>query len=195
VVTIEKISGPLSSEQLTALASLRIRVFKDFPYLYEGDMEYEKDYLETFVKAKDSLLLLVRDEEKVVGASTGLPLHQETSNIYTPWVSAGYDIDTIFYFGESVLDPSYRGRGIGVKFFEEREAFAKSLGQFDRCAFCGVIRPERHPLKPKEYASLDAFWKKRGYRKMEDLICEITWKDIGEENESPKPLQFWSKEI
>lgn len=195
MVSIESINGHLTDDQMNALASLRIKVFRDYPYLYEGDMVYEKNYLDTFLKAKNSLLLLVRDGQKVVGASTALPLHEETPNISDPWKNAGYNINSIFYFGESVLDPAYRGKGIGVRFFEERENFAKSLGHFKKCAFCAVIRPEQHPLRPHFYVPLDDFWKNRGYQKMEGLRCEIAWRDIDEERESPKQLQFWSKEI
>ena len=191
----ERITSELSNQQLTALANLRIRIFHDFPYLYEGDMAYEQEYLHTFLKAENSFLLLVKDGEKVVGASTAMPLNQETPNISDPWKEAGYDIDSIFYFGESVLDKAYRGQGIGVKFFEEREAFAKSLGQFNRCSFCGVVRPAQHPLMPDNYLPLDSFWKKRGYQRMEGLTCEIAWKDLDEPEESSKSLQFWSKEV
>ena len=31
------------------LARLRIEVFRDFPYLYEGDLDYERQYLSTFM--------------------------------------------------------------------------------------------------------------------------------------------------
>jgi len=34
------------------LARLRIAVFQDFPYLYEGTVDYEKTYLQTYANAE-----------------------------------------------------------------------------------------------------------------------------------------------
>ena len=43
-----------------------------------------------------------------------------------------------------------------------REAHAASLG-LDICAFCAVLRPDRHPLKPAGYVPLDTFWPAEDY--------------------------------
>ncbi|WP_394701474.1 GNAT family N-acetyltransferase [uncultured Roseibium sp.] len=82
-----------------------------------------------------------------------------------PFEEAGLDPAEVFYFAESVLDPDYRGRGIGHRFFDEREAHARSLG-CSTAAFCAVIRPDDHPMRPEDYSPLDPFWTKRGYRKL-----------------------------
>ncbi|MEZ4608155.1 MAG: hypothetical protein R2865_15535 [Deinococcales bacterium] len=55
------------------VAALRISIFRDFPYLYDGNEAYERSYLGRYVSAQDGLLLLVFDGDKIVGASTGLP--------------------------------------------------------------------------------------------------------------------------
>jgi GNAT superfamily N-acetyltransferase len=191
----EIITNNLSENTLNDLADLRIKVFLDFPYLYAGDMDYEKEYLNTYINAEDSILILVKNDQKIVGASTALPMKHETENVKAPWIKNGYDVNEIFYFGESVVLPEYRGQGIGLKFFELREEHAKTLGGFELCTFCGVVRPEDHPLKPKDYVPLDAFWNKRGYQKMNEMYCSMDWKDIDEEEETSKPLQFWSKKI
>jgi len=49
------------------LATLRLRVFADFPYLYDGDMAYEADYLREFLVAPDAVLVTVRDGAAIVG--------------------------------------------------------------------------------------------------------------------------------
>jgi hypothetical protein len=82
-----------------------------------------------------------------------------------------------------------------VRFFEEREAYARRLGRFDWCAFCAVERPKDHPLRPAGYAPLDDFWSKRGYEHRADLCTVLEWQDIGEENESGKPMSFWLKRV
>src|SRR5690606_21744902 len=100
-----------------------------------------------------------------------------------PFLAVGIDPQQVFYFGESVLSSSYRGRGLGVRFFEEREAYARRLGRFDWCAFCAVERPKDHPLRPAGYAPLDEFWGRRGYAQRADLRTMLAWQDIGEEGE------------
>ncbi|MEZ5040112.1 MAG: GNAT family N-acetyltransferase [Saprospiraceae bacterium] len=180
---------------LEHLAQLRIQVFRDFPYLYEGDMGYEMDYLQTYIHAPDSVIVIAFDGEKVVGASTGIPMAFEPENIQLPWREQGYDIDKVFYYGESVLLKGYRGRGIGVQFFEHRERWARQLGRFDIATFCGVVRPDDHPDRPPDFVPLDDFWRKRGFTKTKDLVCYISWLDVNEEQESAKPLHFWYKRI
>lgn len=177
---------------LSEVARLRIQVFREFPYLYDGDLDYEREYLDVLFGSKDAVLVLAFDDGQVVGASTGMPLAAETPNIQEPFVHSPYPIEKVFYFSESVLDRRYRGQGIGKRFFEEREKWARELGGFEWLAFCAVVRPEDHPRRPVNYQPLDAFWRKRGFQPT-DMVCHISWKEIDEQEESPKPLQFWIK--
>ena len=142
------------------------------------------------------MIVLALDAGKVVGMSTGIPMISETDEVKAPFLNAGYDINRIFYFGESVLDKAYRGQGIGVRFFEEREAHAqKERGKFDYCTFCAVERPADHPRRPSDYVPLNQFWNKRGYRHHPELFTSFTWQDLDETSKSPKTLSFWIREI
>jgi GNAT superfamily N-acetyltransferase len=177
------------------LAQLRISVFRAFPYLYEGTLAYEKEYLKVYSNSKKSFLFTVYDDAEMVGATTCIPLLDESAEVKKPFIEAKMDISTIFYFGESILLPKYRGLGIGNRFFEERENHAKSFGQFKLTCFCAVQRPDNHPLKPINYRPLDEFWKKRGYEKSNILQTQFDWLDIGDTISTEKPMLFWSKNI
>lgn len=192
---IERLSGAAIAQQLPGLAQLRIQVFREFPYLYEGSEEYERAYLQTYVNSADSLFVLVFDGERLVGASSGLPLTDEVDDLRRPFEQRGARLDQIFYCGESVLLPEYRGRGLGVRFFEEREGHAKRLGRFEKICFCAVERPADHPRRPAGYVPLDAFWQRRGYRQQPDLRTSFAWQDLDEAHESPKPMVFWMKSL
>ena len=87
------------------------------------------------------------------------------------------------------------GRGLGHAFFDHREAQARALGRFAHVAFCAVVRPDDHPLRPKDYMPLDGFCQKRGYAKVDGLIARFTWKDIDQPAESGKPMQFWMRAL
>ena len=177
------------------LGKLRIAVFNDYPYLYEGTLEHELAYLEIYSNSPRSFLFAVFDKEKMVGATTCIPIIAESENIKKPFLDAGFDLDKLFYFGESILLPEYRGIGIGHRFFDEREAHVRSFKEYDYTCFCSVDRGQVHPMKPVDYRPNDAFWIKRNYIKKEALSCEMTWLDVGEKEETIKSLTFWMKGI
>lgn len=177
---------------LQAVAALRIRVFRDFPYLYDGSLEYERDYLRTYAETDTGICVLALDGDRVVGASTGLAMADETDEFRRPLVEAGLDIDSVFYCAESVLLPDYRGQGLYRAFFAERETHARALGK-TVSVFCAVQRPDSHPLKPEGYQPLDPVWRRFGYRPMPDIQATFPWKDIDQPVETDKPLMFYRK--
>ncbi len=195
MLRFKRLSGEGLTHYIPELAQLRIRVFRDWPYLYDGDLAYEERYLQTYIQAPDSVIVLAFDGDRVVGASTGIPLQHETQEVKQPFIDAGFDLDRVFYCGESVLLPAYRGQGAGVEFFQQREAHARAVGGFDLCCFCGVQRLDDHPARPAGYVPLDDFWRKRGYRKQPELSTTFSWKELGEPYESPKPMTFWMKRL
>ncbi|MBU0830863.1 MAG: GNAT family N-acetyltransferase, partial [Alphaproteobacteria bacterium] len=127
-LTIQSFSGSDAAPFFGDLARLRSTVFRAFPYLYEGNPDYEQTYLSTYAKSEGSVFVLAIDGDEVVGVATGTPMAGETEEVKRPFLEVGLDPQEFFYFGESVLLPEYRGQGIGVKFFEGRETQAKKLG-------------------------------------------------------------------
>jgi GNAT superfamily N-acetyltransferase len=198
-IAIERVTGSALQDALPALARLRITVFRDWPYLYDGTLEYEENYLSHFAAAKDPVIVVARDGDEIVGGSTGAPLRGHTEEFVPVFEAQGFDPDRIFYFGESVLLPEYRGQGLGHAFFDHREAHARACagakGPYSQTAFCAVVRPEDHPLKSPDYRPLDAFWEKRGYRKVEGLVGSYAWKDVDQPSETAKPMQFWMRAL
>jgi GNAT superfamily N-acetyltransferase len=198
-VTIEPLTGAQLIAALPALARLRIEVFRTWPYLYEGTLDYEQGYLQRFAAARDSIVVAARDGAEIVGVATASPLKEHTAKFAPEFAAHGFDPDRVFYCGESVLQASYRGRGIGHAFFDHREAHARSCaglsGPYTHVAFCGVVRPANHPLKPPGFLTLDAFWLKRGYTAVPGLIGHYTWQDLGNLAPTEHPMQFWVKPL
>lgn len=192
---IRVLRGAQMAQHLPAVARLRIAVFRDWPYLYDGDEAYEARYLETYLRTPDSVLVLALDRERVVGASTGLPLADEETAFRRPFEARGIDVDDIFYCGESVLLPEFRGRGLGHRFFDEREAHARALGRFRWTAFAAVDRDECDPRRPPGHRGNDAFWHRRGYERQPGMTLRLAWKEIGEPRETEKPLTFWLRPL
>ena len=193
-VTIHTVTGADILPFIPDAARLRISVFREYPYLYDGTLEHEQKYLRTYSQSAGSVFVIAGDGGHIVGVSTGMPLAQETEEVQRPFREAGIPVEEVFYFGESVLEPAYRGQGIGVKFMQERVAHARSLPGIKRAAFCGVERAPDHPLRPADFVPLDEFWQRRGFVRTA-LRTEFSWKETGELAESPKPMTFWMKEL
>lgn len=191
---IKVISGRDIKPYLLTLANLRIQIFYQYPYLYEGDLDYEKKYLQRYIDCSDSILILALNENEVVGASTAIPLRFENPEMQQPFENFHIPIEEIFYLGESVLLPEYRGQGVYKHFFKEREQAAKKQGYL-YTTFCAVERSPTDPRRPPTYKPLDEIWKKFGYAKNPELTTQFSWKEIGEVEESLKLMTFWIKKL
>ncbi|MBD8526024.1 GNAT family N-acetyltransferase [Pseudomarimonas arenosa] len=175
---------------LDAVAALRIEVFRDWPYLYRGSLDYERSYLSTYSSSPRAFFVLAVDGDQVVGASTAIPLSDEAESFHRAFVQRGIALNQVFYFGESVLRNAYRGRGLGHAFFDAREAEARR-GGFRMTAFCAVEREQNDPRRPLDYRPNDAFWAKRGYQKQSDMHCEIEWPETDHGPGLSHRLSYW----
>ncbi|MBM2320409.1 MULTISPECIES: GNAT family N-acetyltransferase [Marivita] len=191
---IEALTGEALDAALDDVAGLRIRVFRDWPYLYDGDLEYERRYLETYRASDAAILVGAFDGAQLVGAATGTPMADHADDFAAAFEGTGLALGDIFYCAESVLLPDYRGRGVGHRFFDLREAHGRALGA-TVSAFCGVVRPVDHPLRPDGYRPLDAFWHKRGYAPLDGALAWFSWKDIDQTDATRKPLQVWTRSL
>lgn len=193
-VEVLTLTGAALDAALDAVAGLRIAVFRDWPYLYDGTLEYERRYLQTYRDSPEAILVGAFDGARLVGASTGTPMEDHADEFAAAMAPVGVALERIFYCAESVLLPEFRGRGIGHRFFDLREAHARALGR-SHVAFCSVTRPADHPSRPATYRTNDAFWMGRGYRPLPGITAEFSWKDLGQAEESRKTLQFWMREL
>lgn len=199
---------------LEDVARLRVTVFREWPYLYDGDMAYERRYLADYA-AEGAVIVVAQTGERVVGAATAMPILQHADQFGSAFVGSGIDLSEVFYCAESVLLSEYRGRGAGRVFFEHREDEARRQG-FIYAAFCAVrrevINPRVEDVNPKStvdnpqdaanfpqppegYTPLDRFWKRLGYRPLDGVLARFSWRDIGAEQETEKELQFWLKKL
>lgn len=194
MVEVRALTGAELEAHLDDVARLRIAVFRDWPYLYDGTLDYEREYLKTYRDNAGALLVGAFDAGILVGASTSTFMEDHAEAFAAPLARIGLPTGSILYGAESVLLPAYRGQGLGHRFFDLREAHARAHGR-SHVAFCSVVRPEGHPLCPETYRTNDAFWAGRGYAKLPGVLAEFSWKDLGDDGESVKPLQFWMRAL
>lgn len=191
-IEVRPLTGSEIAAALDDLAALRITVFAAYPYLYDGDAAYEAEYLAEYAAAPDAVLVAAFDGARIVGAATAAPMMHQKAEFREPFEARGIDPARLFYFGESVLLPDYRGAGIGHAFFDQREAQAKACGANAAC-FAAVVRRDDHPARPGGYTPLDAFWRRRGYAVVPGLTTELAWKEHGGEAEVVNVMQYWMR--
>jgi GNAT superfamily N-acetyltransferase len=188
------VTGPALLPHVPALSRLRAQVFREWPYLYDADPAEEAKYMAHYAEDPSAAIVLARDGTEVVGAASCQPMARTHGEVQSAFRAAGEAPAEWCYFGESVLLPAWRGRGVGVAFFAAREAHARALG-LDRVAFCGVRRDPADPRRPAGYVPLDGFWRRRGYAPWPGLACVFHWREIGEREETPHTLDFWTKRL
>lgn len=193
-ISVRALRGAELEAALDDVARLRIAVFRDWPYLYDGSLDYEREYLATYRDSPNALLVGAFYRDVLVGASTSTPMEDHAAEFAAPFAAKGIAVEKILYGAESVLLPAYRGKGLGHRFFDLREDHARALGR-THVAFCSVKRPDDHPLKPANARTNDAFWRGRGYDTLAGAVAEFSWKDVGQETETTKPLQFWMRAL
>lgn len=197
---IKVVTGDVLDAVLDEVAALRIQVFRDWPYCYDGDLDYERRYLSVYRDNPQAIVVLAIDpaSARVVGASTGSPLAVHAEDFSAAFAHTSVDLGTVFYCAESVLLPEYRGQGVGHAFFDERERHARALG-FAHSAFCAVIREpqdlSQSAAQSGDKSVLEHFWARRGYAPLEGVIATFHWRDVGDEEETPKSLQFWMRSL
>lgn len=199
-LSITSIRGSAIEPYLTQLGSLRITVFREYPYLYDGTMDYEKEYLAPLVRSPDSLAVVVKDDTSVVGFSSATPLsatHQELQNPFS-----GHDIDPtrVLYLAEFVLLPSFRGKGLGRMLMEKNIAHAEEANRFDTIALCAVDRTNYAVPPPPAYRSPDNLWRAAGFTRAGEngtpsITASFAWRVVGDSHETAHPMVFWLRAV
>lgn len=194
-LTTITVQGPDLLPYLPDISRLRVAVFQEYPYLYLGDPDNEQGYLEAYTASTHAMAVLALDNQRVVGASTGVPLENEHQPFQQPFIDRGIDPASVFYGGESILLPQYRGQGVYRAFIVGREQYAQRLQRFKWFCFCAVVRPPDDPRKPADYQPLDPVWRRFGYQPQPGMTTTFTWRELDSDQPVEHPMQFWMKPL
>jgi GNAT superfamily N-acetyltransferase len=185
--------------QITAVigdvAALRISVFREYPYLYDGNRAYEERYLQGLVRNDRSLVVVARVDGAVIAAATALPLASDAeilAGIDGPFAALGLDAHDHYYYSEIVVDPAHRSRGIAREFYRRREAHARALG-YRRVCLAAIEREPGAVAVPSGYFDPAAIWAAMGFVREPSLFVTFRWPTRAAEGtrDLEHKLVFW----
>lgn len=176
------------------MARLRIELFREFPYLYQGDVDYEKAYLETYFSCPETNVLLVYAADAMIGFSTSIPLSSELPEIRAPYERCGLDTAEFLYLGEALLETPFRGQGILRVFHEFHENAARRAGK-RFTTLMTVDRPDDHPLRPAGHTPMDVLLAHFGYEKLPGCAVCMEWHQADTCQTELNTLSVWLKEL
>lgn len=194
VITENLLTGFALGGSLDDLASLRINVFREYPYLYDGVREDELKYLRLYMGTPDAFVISVKDGGNMVGAATGVPLCYEHDSLIVPFKGTSYSVEELFYVGELLFYPKYRACGLGIRLLEQVVEHVRSLGKYRYLTCATVVRPDRHLLCPESYIKIDRFLARTGFELLPGVTASFAWKEA-DGNNYDHPMQFWIKEL
>ncbi len=182
------------TDALDALATLRLDIFKEYPYLYQGRREDELAYLRSYAEKPEACVILASDGTEVIGAATGMPLIHEDAQLRDAFAGSGYPLESIYYVGELLLQPAYRSAGLGQKLLTQMERHIRSLGHFQQLTCATVERPDNHPLRPDDAIPISRFLARTGFVHLPGVTTRFTWRETdGVKREHT--MQFWIKDL
>ncbi len=194
-IEIKVLKGSEILPYIHQVAQLRITIFREFPYLYEGTVSSEEKYLKMYSRTKNSTFIIALDHEKVIGVVTGVPVAESMDEIKALFHEKKIPTDGVYYLGDIVLLKEYRKRKIGRDLFKAFEKSVRSTGKYQTMALCEIDRSRTNLKKPADYIPLETFWTRQGFIKHPNLIAHFSYQEIGNEEMTLHPMIFWTKEL
>jgi len=193
-ITEQLLTGAAIADALDDLATLRLDIFPEYPYLYQGRRKDELTYLGTYAEAPDACVILAYEGSTVIGAATGMPLIHEDARMLDAFSGTLFPLDEVYYVGELLFRPVYRNCGLGQKLLARLESHIRSLGRYRRLACATVERPDDHPLRPRDYIPITRFLARTGFVRLPGVTTSFIWRET-DGVKRDHPMQFWIKDL
>ncbi len=190
------LTGDDMQNKLEFLAQQRIKHYHGYPYLYDGNMQEELEYLNFVASSLHSVLCLIYKGDDIVGFAMGASFTQFASHFKGSielFQAANRNPHDYYYIADDIILPGHEGHLLTERMFEKLEQYARNLG----FAYTCIVHEQHdvHPLKPKNYCDID--WRKLGYAKTESAI-HFTWNTLQADGSTCKQehkLPYWIKKL
>lgn len=180
------------------IAQQRVSEFREYPYLYEGNIAEDTEHCQWFAQLPHSAVAVAYLAGKPVGfiSSTSFAdfdVHFKGS--IALFENNGLDPHNFIYIPEAIIMPEHRGKSLTEKLHALIEKHAKSLGYKGICF--AEESHDKHPLKPATYKGLEGLFLRAGYTKTQ-MIIKFPWLTIqpdGSLKDEDHELCYWIKNL
>lgn len=192
VLRFECFQGPEIEARMKDIEQIVSKIYREPPYYFSGEAQEEEAYLSSYTKAKDAMVCLAFDQEKIIGIAAALPLSKAQENYRKPLVDRGYDVNTFFYLGEFGLQPAYIGSGLRSEMLDKMEKFARDTGKYQMLSFWEPLTE-----RPIALGSIpqDDFWIKHGFAQHPEINFIEYWRNINDSQKTPHKAVYWIKKL
>lgn len=193
-ISKQLLTGTVIADALDEVATLRLEIFQEYPYLYQGRREDELTYLITYAEAPDASIILAYHGQAVIGAVAGMPLIHEDALMLGAFAGTTFPLNEIYYVGELLFRPDYRNGGLGRKLLAQLESHIRSLGCYRKLTCATVDRPDDHPLRPRDYIPITKFLARTDFARLPGVTTSFIWREI-DGVKRDHTMQFWIKNL
>lgn len=200
MVEYQSYVGARIAEVLSEVARLRIILFREYPYLYDGTEEYERQYLAGLAANERSLVLVARVDGAVVATATALPLEGDADilrDASSAFRRAGEDPGAYYYYSEILVQPEQRRSGIAREFYARRREHALGLG-YSKVCFAAVEHEAGGGIaRPLEYFDPAPMWESMGFVRRPEIAIRYHWPTLTDRGtvELDHRMVFWLKPL
>ncbi|HEV2601172.1 MAG TPA: hypothetical protein VGT41_02640 [Candidatus Babeliales bacterium] len=180
------------------MAQQRVEAFREYPYLYEGTVAEDTEYVQWLVGLQHSAVAASYLDGEPVGFVSGIAFvdnEQEFKGSCALFEENGLDPKDFYYVPEAIVAAAHRNKSLFTRLHSLLEEHVKSLGYK---ASCLVLEShEQHPLKPVDYKGPDEAFIKTGYSKTR-MLTSCAWPTIqpdGPAKNQVHPLTYWIKNL
>ncbi len=191
---IECLSALEAKKYISDFARLRINVFREYPYFYEGSLEYEKAYLGEYFLCNDFYALAFFDGERICGMGTLIPLESSFAEIKELFAKLKLDAKDYLYFGEVILEAPYRGKKLLPIFMAEAFKVARKLG-LSKIAYMSIVSSKSDKLRPANYRDSNAIMQKHGTRLIENSEMTFSYKSALSGQDEAHTMQCYELDV
>jgi hypothetical protein len=190
---VEMVSGADMQPYLERIVEYRLKYFKEFPYLYQGNVEEEVEFVEQYIKSSTARVLVLKDQcGNFGGFATGISV-MESSHADKLGVIINQP-ENVYYIGEMIFDELFRGKD-GFRQCLSYFQNIKEMG-YKKVCFITVQRDGKYP-RPINYHDHEGAWGVTGFEKYEQTIT-ISWPVIqvgGDSVAQENILNIWIKKL
>ncbi len=182
---ISLLMGKSILENQNDIIDLQVEILKNSPYLYNIDREKERNYLKKFAKIKDSIIVILKDNDNMIALLNALPLINEDDEILLAWSQTEFEVNSIYYFGEIFISPKYNRIELKQEILHTAQDWIKGFNKYNFFITSLTNIDENITIK-------EQFYSNNLYDKL-DIEADTRY-TRGEDNKNNK-LHFWIKKI